>query len=102
LRDATWVVGVSRRYKDLCLEVGATTASLAQRLGRDPSIDAVAAELGVTPDEVAEAMVAGAAYQARSLDRSVFGEDHGFCYPAIPAANRGRLCRRPAGVRQPP
>jgi RNA polymerase sigma-B factor len=75
-RDATWAVGVSRRYKDLCLEVGAMTATLAQRLGRDPSVDDIAAELGVSPEEVAEAMVAGAAYQARSLDRSVFGEEH--------------------------
>jgi len=73
-RDATWAVKVSRRHKDLCLEIGATTGGLAQELGRKPTIDDVAGRLGLPPREVEDSLVAGAAYRARSLDRPLLGD----------------------------
>ena len=68
-RDATWVVKVARRHKDRCLDIGIATDRLAQRLGRLPSSREVAEELGVTVEEVREAMAVGASYRPASLDR---------------------------------
>jgi RNA polymerase sigma-B factor len=68
-RDATWVVKVARRHKDRCLDIGIATDRLAQRLGRLPSSREVADELGVTVEEVREAMAVGASYRPASLDR---------------------------------
>jgi RNA polymerase sigma-B factor len=73
-RDATWAVKVSRRHKDLCLEIGTTTGGLAQQLGREPTVEDVAERLGVPTQEVQDSLAAGAAYRARSLDRPLFGD----------------------------
>jgi len=73
-RDATWAVKVSRRHKDLSLVIGATSGGLAQQLGRTPTVQDVAARLGLNPKEVADSLVAGAAYCSRSLDRPALGD----------------------------
>jgi RNA polymerase sigma-B factor len=75
-RDATWVVKVARRHKDRCLEIGIATDRLAQRLGRLPSSCEVADDLGLTVEEVREAMAVGASYRPASLDRPGDGELH--------------------------
>jgi RNA polymerase sigma-B factor len=73
-RDRTWSMRVSRRLKDLHLELKATSEHLSHDLGRAPSVDELAEALDVTPEEVLEALEAGAAYRASSLDAPVGGE----------------------------
>lgn len=67
-RDAGWAMRVPRRMKDLHLEIKVTIALLSQRLGRAPSAREIASELGMDVAEVAEALIAGTAYQTISMD----------------------------------
>jgi RNA polymerase sigma-B factor len=73
-RDAGWAMRVPRRLKDLHLEIGKIVESLSQHLGRAPSAREIAAELGIDAGEVAEALIAGSAYQTVSMDASVRGQ----------------------------
>jgi RNA polymerase sigma-B factor len=66
-RDRTWSVRVTRRLKDLHLELKAANELLSQDLGRAPTVDELADALDVTVDEVLEALEAGASYRASSL-----------------------------------
>jgi len=74
-RDKTWSVRVSRRLKDLHLEVRSASEQMAHDLGRAPSIDELAEGLDVSPEEVLEALEAGAAYRTTSLDAGPVGGD---------------------------
>ncbi len=67
-RDATWAVRVPRRLKDLHVEVGATIDFLGTQNGRPPTPDQVADHLGITVEEVLEALDAGAAYRSSPLN----------------------------------
>ncbi len=67
-RDATWAVRVPRRLKDLHVEVGATIDFLGTENGRPPTPDQVADHLGITVEEVLEALDAGAAYRSAPLN----------------------------------
>ena len=69
-RDHTWAVRVPRRLKDLHVEVGATIDFLGTELGRPPTPDQVADHLGITVEEVLEALDAGAAYRSAPLNVS--------------------------------
>ncbi|WP_328392557.1 SigB/SigF/SigG family RNA polymerase sigma factor [Nocardia sp. NBC_00416] len=73
-RDNTWSVRVPRRVKELQLNLGPTIEILSQRLGRVPRAREIAAELEIDLVEVTQALIAGNAYQASSLDAPV-GED---------------------------
>lgn len=66
-RDRTWSVRVTRRLKDLHLELKAANELLSQDLGRAPTVDELADALDVSVDEVLEALEAGASYRASSL-----------------------------------
>ena len=72
-RDRTWSVRVTRRLKELHLELKAANELLSQDLGRAPSVDELADALDATVDEVLEALEAGASYRATSL--TVAGAD---------------------------
>lgn len=74
-RDRTWSMRVSRRLKDLHLELKAASEQLSHDLGRAPSVDELADALECTPDEVLEALEAGAAYRATSLSAGLGLED---------------------------
>lgn len=74
-RDKTWSVRVSRRLKDLHLEVRSLSEQLTHDLGRAPSIDELAESLEVTPEDVLEALEAGAAYRTTSLVRGTAGDE---------------------------
>lgn len=69
-RDATWAVRVPRRLKDLHVEVGATVEFLGTENGRPPTPDDIADHLGITVEEVLEALDAGAAYRSSPLNVS--------------------------------
>ncbi len=67
-RDKTWSVRVPRRSQDLHLRLAPTINDLTQKLARSPRVEEVAEELGVTPEDVLEAMEVGNAYRSTSLD----------------------------------
>jgi RNA polymerase sigma-B factor len=69
LRDRGWSVRVPRSLQERSLEVAKTTERLAQTLNRPPEISEVAAHLGLSDDEVIEAMDARQAYASSSIDR---------------------------------
>lgn len=77
LRDHGWSVRVPRALKDGSLAVRRAHDELSQSLGRDPTVEEVAASLGMNPEEVREATRAGDAYSLMSLDAPVGEEDGG-------------------------
>ena len=86
-RDNTWGMQVPRRIKDTHRRMRAAIDPLSQRLGRTPTASEVAAELGVSREDVAQASAAASAYRPASLDRpnagSVGGETPGsWCHGA--------------------
>jgi RNA polymerase sigma-B factor len=68
-RDRTWSLGVPRRLKELHVSLTRAVEQLSHTLGRQPTVDELARELQVTPDEVLEALDAGAAYRTAPLAR---------------------------------
>ena len=68
-RDKTWSVAVPRRLKELHVSLARAVEQLGQSLGRQPTIDELAAELRVSVDEILEGLDAGAAYRAAPLVR---------------------------------
>ena len=75
-RDRTWSMRVTRRLKDLHLELKAASEHLSHELGRTPSVDELADALDCTPEDVLEALEAGAAYRTTSLSAGL-GPDEG-------------------------
>ena len=75
LRDHGWSMRVPRSLKDGSLAVRRARDELSQALGRDPTVDELAAALDVTPEEVRDAVQAGDAYSLTSLDAPVGGDD---------------------------
>jgi RNA polymerase sigma-B factor len=69
-RDTTWSVRVPRRLKDLHVEVGATVEFLNNETGRAPNPEQIANHLGITVENVLEALDAGAAYRSSPLNVS--------------------------------
>jgi RNA polymerase sigma-B factor len=69
-RDHTWAMRVPRRLKELHVSLGRTAEQLRHTLGRQPTVDELADELRVTPDDVLDALEAGAAYRSSPLDRT--------------------------------
>lgn len=67
-RDHCWTVRPTRRLQELQVDINAASARLLQEHGREPSRAAVAEELGSTPGEVAEAMIAHHCYSPASID----------------------------------
>jgi RNA polymerase sigma-B factor len=67
-RDKRWAVRVPRRLQEQMLEVNQSVATLSQRAGRSPTIDEIAADTHLTTEEVLEALEAGRAIVAASID----------------------------------
>jgi RNA polymerase sigma-B factor len=74
-RDRTWSMRVSRRLKDLHLELRTASEHLTNELGHSPSVAELADALEISVEEVLEAMEAGATYRATSLDAGPVGTD---------------------------
>jgi RNA polymerase sigma-B factor len=68
-------VRVPRDLQDLALRVERVIGDLTRDLGRQPSVDEVAAVSGTDPEHVLEAMQASSAYRATSLDMPRAGGD---------------------------
>ncbi len=67
-RDRGWSVRAPRRVQELYLELGQVVSDLTQRLGRSPTVKELAAECNTSEENVLEALEAGHAYRAGSLD----------------------------------
>jgi RNA polymerase sigma-B factor len=67
-RDKGWAVRAPRRIQELYLELGAATDTLTQELGHPPTVPELAARTGASEEAVLEAMEAGQAYRATSID----------------------------------
>ena len=77
-RDRTWSVRMPRSLQELAMKVEDARERLSSELGRSPSIDEVAAATGATAEDVLEAMQAGDAYHATSLDAHRSEDDDDF------------------------
>ena len=68
-RDTGWAVRVPRDLQELVVRIDRTITTLSTDLGRAPSPVEIAEAVGVSLEEVLEALEAAGAYQAMSLDR---------------------------------
>lgn len=68
MRDATWAVHVPRELKERVLAVERAERTLAGRLGRAPTAQQLAAEAGMSTEEVLDALAARVAHDALPLD----------------------------------
>ncbi|KRE82201.1 sigma-70 family RNA polymerase sigma factor [Arthrobacter sp. Soil764] len=68
LRDRTWVVRPPRHIQDLRTRLFRAEPELTQSLGRNPSVEELAGELGTDPAEVQEAISASSSMHPDSLD----------------------------------
>lgn len=76
-RDKRWAVRMPRRLQEQSLEVNQCLATLAQRHGRSPTLAELARETGLTEETVLEAVEAGRAAVATSLDAQTAGSEDG-------------------------
>ena len=67
-RDKTWAIRVPRRLQELGVAVSKANTELTQKLDRSPTTKEIARHLGVSVDDVAEALEANSAYSTISLD----------------------------------
>src|SRR4051794_16852973 len=77
LRDHAWAVRVPRPLQERVLEVTKAVERLSASEGHSPTPQQVAEELGCTLEEALEALQAGAAYSAVSLDAPAGALDDG-------------------------
>lgn len=82
-RDRGWSVRVPRRLQELSAKVNITTDKLTEKLQRSPSVEEIARELGVSVDEVLEAMESAHAYSAVSLDMPQDSDDDSAQAPSV-------------------
>jgi len=67
-RDKSWAVKVPRRLQETMQHAAQARERLQARLGRQPSVSEVAAELQIAPEEVLEAMEASPAQRTVSFE----------------------------------
>lgn len=74
-RDKGWAVRVPRRLQELSLRLNKVVAQLTQDLGRSPTVPEIAQQVGVSEEEVLEALESGQAYSTTSLDAPAGNEE---------------------------
>lgn len=75
-RDKSWSVHVPRRLRELNNRLMRTLERLTMSLGRSPTVQELAGEVGVSLEEAIEALEVGRAYSPASLDaESSAGDD---------------------------
>jgi RNA polymerase sigma-B factor len=75
-RDHTWALRVPRGVKDRVLAVGRRTDELTAATGRAPTVAELGADLGLTDDEVVEAIEARHALTADTFDTAAQDDRH--------------------------
>jgi RNA polymerase sigma-B factor len=68
-RDSGWAAHVPRGMQERAMKLDQAVDALARKLGHTPSTKEVAAELGLSEEEVLEAIEAQSAYDAVSLEQ---------------------------------
>ena len=76
-RDHTWAVHVPRGLQDRALLVGRRTDELTAASGQAPTVAELAADLGLTDDEVVEAIEARHALTSESFEPATADDGHG-------------------------
>jgi RNA polymerase sigma-B factor len=71
LRDKTWDVHVPRRIKEIWPKLNGAVDELTNRNQRSPKIPEIAEHLGISEEEVLEAMELGKGYQTASVDQTI-------------------------------
>jgi RNA polymerase sigma-B factor len=74
-RDRTWAVRVPRDLQELALKVDRVVSDLSRDLQHPPSVSQVAEAVGVSDEQVLEALEAAGAYRATSIDAPRPGGD---------------------------
>lgn len=74
-RDKGWAMKVPRRMKDLSVRIPKVQQELEKELSRAPKAAEIAERLGVSAEDVLEALESGHAYSAYSLQQSMESED---------------------------
>lgn len=74
-RDKSWALKVPRRMQELNRAANAAREQLTQRLGRVPAYAEIASELGVTEEEVIEAVESSRGYDLVSFETLGPGDD---------------------------
>jgi RNA polymerase sigma-B factor len=73
-RDRTWSVRVPRDLQELALRVDRTATELSLPSGRAPTVSELAKAVGVSEEQVLDALQAAGAYRAGSLDAPRSGQ----------------------------
>jgi RNA polymerase sigma-B factor len=76
-RDQVWNLRLPRSLQEKTLKVEAALDGLSERLGRSPTVNELAAEAGLAPEEVNETLVARDARWTTSFDAPISEEDEG-------------------------
>ena len=76
-RDTTWAVRVPRRLQELQAQVTSVSDELTRTLHRSPTVRELAESIGVTQDEILQALEARHAYNASSLEAGSDDESEG-------------------------
>lgn len=84
-RDHDWIVRPPRRHQELRLVVTQSEAELAQQLGRTPRADDVAAELGVSSQDIEASTLACQGRRSLSLDAPGYESGRGSFGDTVPA-----------------
>jgi RNA polymerase sigma-B factor len=74
-RDRTWTIRPPRSLQERYLDVQRAREELWQELGSEPTARDVAERLGLTSEDVVEALQAGDAYSPSSLDTPLRNDD---------------------------
>ncbi len=74
-RDATWVISVPRRLKELNRSIAKVVAELTTESGQSPRPQQIATRLGISLEAVYEGLQVGMAYHADSLDTRGSGQE---------------------------
>jgi len=79
-RDLTWSMRVPRRMQELSTKARAAQQRLTQHLHRSPTYAEVGSELGVSEEQVIEAMEVGRQYELVSIEDGANHSENGAAY----------------------
>ncbi len=96
-RDRTWAVRPPRSAQERHLDLRRARSGLSTQLGRAPTVAELAAQMDISSDEVLDALEAGAAYRATSLDARRPGDDD--TSPLAERLSTGEAPSRPVEMR---
>jgi RNA polymerase sigma-B factor len=93
-RDCGWTVRIPRRLQELQGMIAAALPMLTQDLGREPTMDELAAEIGAEVEEVRQAEAARGCFNVLSLDRPARQDDNHLALADIVADDEDPYVRR--------